>query len=136
MLNSPYDTIEKEDIAREDRPTIASTENYGSTSTTNRSADFPSSATSTPNGDITAPYSAMKSKERDPIDSGTGPNGRRRPPRFYLNKFRVPIYIQLCVVICILCGLCVMVVAVTTVSSSFPPSLFQFLCTNRSDCDP
>ena len=42
------------------------------------------------------------------------PNGRKRP-RISLNKFRLPIYVQLCVVICILCGLCVMVVAVTTV---------------------
>jgi hypothetical protein len=43
------------------------------------------------------------------------PRGRNRRPAIYLNKFRIPIYVQLCVVICILCGLCVMVVAVTTV---------------------
>lgn len=48
------------------------------------------------------------------------PTARRRAPRIYLNKFRVPIYIQLCLVICILCGICVMVVAVATVCFSYP----------------
>ena len=52
-------------------------------------------------------------KPREPV--AASPRSRNRSPRIYLNKFRVPIYIQLCVVICILCGLCVMVVAVTTV---------------------
>jgi hypothetical protein len=58
----------------------------------------------------------MKRKSRD----SNAANGRRRPPRIYLNKFRVPIYIQLCAVICILTGLCVMVVAVSTVNFSAP----------------
>jgi hypothetical protein len=47
----------------------------------------------------------------------TRPARKRRPLGLYLNRFRVPIYVQLCVVICILCGICVMVVAVATVLS-------------------
>jgi hypothetical protein len=56
---------------------------------------------------------------------------RRRPRRIYLNKFRVPIYVQLCLVICILCGLCVLVVAVSTVyippCSLHLPSISQWM---------
>jgi hypothetical protein len=59
----------------------------------------------------------MDSKDHDRTKSA--PSSRRSPPRIYLNKFRVPIYVQLCLVICILCGLCVMVVAVATVSLLF-----------------
>jgi hypothetical protein len=55
---------------------------------------------------------------------------RRRPRRIYLNKFRVPIYVQLCLVICILCGLCVLVVAVSTVYPALlsPSPLFRDRC--------
>src|SRR5271155_2980796 len=124
MIN-PNDTIEK-DIDAE-RPSVTAREKYGSTSSTNPS-DCTPNGTSYPNGDLTA-YPSMKDKSRDP-KTGTGPNGRRRPPRIYLNKFRVPIYIQLCVVICILCGLCVMVVAVTTVNSR--PSYFDSLFVDKA----
>jgi hypothetical protein len=94
----------------DNRPCVTTPEKFGSSSTTNRS-DF-SAAPPIPNGELTNHHRSMNLKARDPKNSAS--NGRRRP-RFYLNKFRVPIYIQLCVVICILCGICVMIVAVTTV---------------------
>lgn len=98
----------KDDI---DRPQVNAAEKFGSSSTDPFETD-PTSLT--PNGDI-KDLDHMH-QPRDPV---TGlPRGLRRTPRIYLNKFRVPIYIQLCVVICILCGLCVMVVAVTTVFST------------------
>ena|SRR5436190_16732871 len=96
-------------------PLISNGEKIGGGST---ATQFSSPAGVIPNGDLTTyPVQSMRSKERDPTKSAT--KSRRRPPRIYLNKFRVPIYVQLCLVICILCGLCVMVVAVTTVFSSF-----------------
>jgi hypothetical protein len=65
------------------------------------------------NGELSATNSKMEFDSRNPNHSG--PNDIRRPKRCYPNKFRIPIYLQLCVVICILCGLCVVVVAVATV---------------------
>src|SRR5271170_5039133 len=111
MLNSNNKIDKDIDVQH---PSVTDREKYGSTSSTNPS-DFTPNGTPSPNGHLTA-YSSMKRKSRD----SNAANGRRRPPRIYLNKFRVPIYIQLCAVICILTGLCVMVVAVTTVIS---PSL-------------
>ena len=89
------------------------TEKLGSSST---NPFEPSSASLFPNGDLKE--QGYMHKRRDP--AVVAPRKRKRTPSIYLNKFRVPIYIQLCVVICILCGLCVMVVAVTTVFSIAP----------------
>lgn len=52
-----------------------------------------------PDGDMYQEYSRfiMKFKSRDP--NKAGPKGLQRPPCVYLSKFRVPIYIQLCVII-------------------------------------
>src|SRR5579862_1256787 len=96
----------KDDIGR---PQVNATEKFGSSSTNPFDTDPTSSLT--PNGDIND--LGHMHRPRDPVAGS--PRGLRRTPRIYLNKFRVPIYIQLCVVICILCGLCVMVVSVTTV---------------------
>jgi hypothetical protein len=103
-------TAQKEDI---ERPQFTTTEKFGSSSTATNPFES-SSPTVTPNGDINYNSNAnmMKSSLREP----TATRNRQRAPRIYLNKFRLSIYVQLCVVICILCGLCVMVVAVTTVS--------------------
>ena len=74
------------------------------------------------NGELSTTNSKMEFDSRDP--KNPGPNDIRRSQRHYLNKFRIPIYLQLCVVICILCGLCVVVVAVATVFLS-PPFIFS-----------
>jgi len=127
------------------RPEVNTREKFGSTSSTIPSpTDFnkfyaadgvPTSPTiPPPNGIVNGNYYTSTSRFRssrrmkntpnraaDPTTNG-GSRKRQRPPRFYLNNFRLPIYVQLCVVICILCGLCVMVVAVTTVS---PQVLFR-----------
>jgi hypothetical protein len=93
-----------------DRSLTNTREKFGSGST---ASPFDSSTSTSPNGELVKPQ-VMKSNEADPTEPAS--NSRRRQPRIYLNKFRVPIYVQLCLVISILCGLCVMVVAVTTVS--------------------
>jgi hypothetical protein len=110
MLEAENTTAEKEDINL--RPQFTSTEKFGSTSSTTNPFES-SSATVTPNGDLKNHTTAtMKSPVREPPATT---RNRQRVPRIYLNKFRLSIYLQLCVVICILCGLCVMVVAVATV---------------------
>ena len=74
---------------------------------------------------------AMENDKNHARQKSLASNGRRRRPRrIYLNKFRVPIYVQLCLVICILCGLCVLVVAVSTVH----PALL-LLCPSVSALD-
>jgi hypothetical protein len=91
------------------RPQVNATEKkFGSSSTSPFQSD-PFSLS--PHGDI----KDLDYMRKPPNPVAPSPRGLRKTPRIYLNKFRVPIYIQLCVVICILCGLCVMVVAVTTV---------------------
>ena len=106
-----------EDQEKLGRQLISTTEKFGSVSS---SCPFESPAKVTGNDELTTTPttpSSMNSKEHDRTMSM--PSGRRRPRRIYLNKFRVPIYVQLCLVICILCGLCVMVVAIATVSRLF-----------------
>ena len=102
-----------------DRPSTAEREKFCSTSSASPFDYSADAATALPNGKLKE-YPHMNGiKERKPSPSGPKVRQRRRKSRIYLNKFRVPIYIQLCVVICILCGLCVLVVAVTTVEHCF-----------------
>jgi hypothetical protein len=75
---------------------------------------FDSPPSSAANGTVTS--QRMLHCRKSPKDgTDNAAKARRTQPRFYLSKFRVPIYVQLCVVICVLCGICVMIVAVTTV---------------------
>jgi hypothetical protein len=132
-------SIDREKLAG--RPVFASNEKVGSSgsssaNTTPESSAFdPSLHNGTLNGSLTTSHTrntnSHSSQVPPPVlmagamdndknhharqQSLTNSARRRRPRRIYLNKFRVPIYVQLCLVICILCGLCVLVVAVSTV---------------------
>jgi hypothetical protein len=106
MLETDHSSI----TADNHRSIFANGEKFGSTSTGNQVEALP---THSLNGGINGKeYMSSPTRETKPAS-----RGRKRASRIYLNRFRIPIYVQLCVVICILCGVCVMVVAVSTVSS-------------------
>jgi hypothetical protein len=134
MLEAAQTEAAKDTVERGCGPVISAEPKKGAASDCGHPFDSVADGTlpSLPNGILNGSIS-MKSTRRDRPEAVSKP--RRKPGGIYLNKFRIPIYIQLCVVICILCGLCVMVVAVTTVPSAipFPPSLclqanFFLLC--------
>jgi|SRR5271156_4579456 len=142
IVNNEYDITS---TPNHHRPQINTTEKFGSTSSTipspnefNKFYGVDGAPTSPsinpPNGFVNGNYTSyrfrssrrMKNSANRAADPTTnGSRKRQRPQRFYLNNFRLPIYVQLCVVICILCGLCVMVVAVTTVCLPYYPFVSQ-----------